>query len=102
MAPHLKEKGIDIDEFWRNQTDTSMIDFDDKITAPLHGYKNVKEYHAKTSCCHWMTKIEVPTFFLNAKDDPVIGDCVFNYEAFDANKKLLLGTTDYGGHIGYN
>ena len=45
--------------------------------------------------------IKRPTFFMNAIDDPIIGEKAIDYEVFDKNENVLLGTTKYGGHLGY-
>ena len=42
------------------------------------------------------------TFFLNSFDDPLIcKDCI-DFEVFGKNENVCLGTTRYGGHLGYN
>ena len=47
-----------------------------------------------------MSNIRIPTFFLNALDDPIVGNNL-NYEAFKDNPNIALGTTKHGGHVGY-
>ena len=38
---------------------------------------------------------------MNSLDDPIIGDKAIDYEVFDKNENVVLGTTKHGGHLGY-
>lgn len=78
-----------------------MIDFDDKITSRLFGYDSVHDYYHKSCCNHKLVDIKVPTFFINALDDPVVGE-FFEIKQIKDNENILLGTTRHGGHLGYN
>lgn len=49
-----------------------------------------------------MGDINVPTFFLNALDDPLVHESSIDYEVFNCNENICLGTTKHGGHLGYN
>ena len=49
-----------------------------------------------------MPDIKIPTFFLYSLDDPIVTKECIDYEMFDRNENLSLGTTQYGGHLGYN
>ena len=82
-------------------TPPNMIDFDDKITSRLFGYNGALDYYDRSCCSHVLKHITIPMFFLNAMDDPVIGE-VKDFYHFSDNKNLLLGTTKHGGHMGYN
>jgi predicted alpha/beta-fold hydrolase len=39
---------------------------------------------------------------LNSLDDPVITSKSINFEVFKNNAFVILGTTNYGGHLGFN
>ncbi len=41
----------------------TLWEFDDLLTAPLHGFKNVHDYYEKASCRQYLTKIQVPTYW---------------------------------------
>ena len=47
----------------------TLWEFDDLLTAPLHGFKNVHDYHEKTSCRQYLAGIQVPTLLVHALDD---------------------------------
>jgi predicted alpha/beta-fold hydrolase len=79
-----------------------VLDIDNNITAPLFGWKDRDEYYRTSACYHRIPSIKVPSLFLNAIDDPIIGERAIDYEVFKANPNVVLGTTRYGGHIGYH
>ena len=99
LKPELEKAKMTISECLQNP---SLIELDDKITAPLFGFKDRDDYYRTAACFNRIPNIKRPTFFLNALDDPIIGDKSINYEVFDQNENTILGTTKHGGHIGYH
>lgn len=74
--------------------------FDDKVTAPLHGFKSADDYYTRSSSRQFITRIRVPTLILHARDDP------FMYAdtapvAEDLPENVWLEVTAHGGHVGY-
>ncbi|MCK5100983.1 MAG: alpha/beta fold hydrolase, partial [Desulfobacteraceae bacterium] len=47
-------------------------DFDDRYTAPIHGFKNALDYWGKCSSNQFIPNIKIPTLILNAKNDPFL------------------------------
>lgn len=76
-------------------------DFDDRATAPLHGFKNAQEYYDEASCKSWLSKIVVPTLIVNAKDDPFLTKECFPLREAHRNKNLFLEIPRTGGHVGF-
>ena len=48
----------------------TMWEFDDRFTAPLHGFRNAADYYAKSSSIRFLPGIRRPTLLLSAEDDP--------------------------------
>lgn len=71
------------------------------MTSKAFGYGDIKTYYDKASCVHWIPNIKTPTFFLMAKDDPIIGEKAIDMDTCKANPYVLLGVTEKGGHLGY-
>jgi len=46
--------------------------FDNLVTAPLHGFRDVDDYWTRASCGQWLESIRVPTLVLNARNDPFL------------------------------
>ncbi|MGH8399843.1 MAG: hydrolase [Gammaproteobacteria bacterium] len=45
-------------------------EFDDQLTAPLHGYKDADDYYRSCSSRFFLKNIKVPTLILHSADDP--------------------------------
>lgn len=78
----------------------TMYDFDDKVTAPLHGFSGVDEYYTTASSRKFLSKIEVPTLILHAKDDPFMTEDVIP-KPEELSPKVTLEVTEKGGHVGF-
>lgn len=74
--------------------------FDDRITAPLHGYAGVDDYYRRASCRAWLRDIETPTLILHALDDPFMTpDAV--PETHELGPGVRLELSPRGGHVGF-
>ncbi|MBX7150909.1 alpha/beta fold hydrolase [bacterium] len=74
--------------------------FDDRYTAPLHGFKDAEDYWAKASCKSFLHAVTIPTLLVNAKNDPFLGESCFPYEA-TSNPNFFLEIPNSGGHVGF-
>ncbi len=75
--------------------------FDDRYTAPMHGFKNAADYWEQSSCRQFLEKIRIPVLLINALDDPFLGKACFPYEEAAKNDCFYLETPKYGGHVGF-
>ena len=50
----------------------TLREFDDVVTAPVHGFEGVDDYYTRASSKPWLKAIRVPTLLLNANDDPFL------------------------------
>ncbi len=78
----------------------SFWEFDDVYTAPIHGFKDAKEYYETCSAKGYLKAIMIDTLIVHAKDDPFMGDGVI------PTKEELSSTIKYelyahGGHVGF-
>jgi predicted alpha/beta-fold hydrolase len=86
--------------------DTAGIDrigtlkvFDDRYTAPLHGFKDAVTYYEACSSLYFLENIRVPTLVVNALNDPFLGvDC---YPKNINNPLIHFEYCDRGGHVGF-
>jgi len=94
---------IDLSEFLRNQKAIpSIIEYDKKITCPMFGYKNPKEYYDQASCARVVKNIQTPTLFFNCLGDPLVKSDGIAWDEIAENRNTMLCTTKFGGHIGYH
>lgn len=76
----------------------SLREFDDRITAPVHGFSNARDYYRRCSCGPLLTRISRPTLIVHAADDPFIPARTIP-ERVSGSTRLCV--TDYGGHVGF-
>lgn len=80
---------------------TSFDQFDERYTAPLHGFRDSQHFYASvTSDLHY-ANICVPSLIVNAKNDPLLGKKCYPYEACRDHPYLYLETPRCGGHVGF-
>lgn len=81
----------------------TFFEFDDAVTAPVHGFRDAADYYARSSSLPVLGRIRIPTLLLSAIDDPflpmVVLDEVRRIAA--ANRSLVLDFTPQGGHVGW-
>jgi predicted alpha/beta-fold hydrolase len=81
----------------------TMRDFDNSITAPLHGFRDADDYYSKSSAIRWLQGIRVDALLLSAVDDPFLPPQVLDDVRIEArdNPFLHLEFTPTGGHVGF-
>lgn len=76
-------------------------DYDDRYTAPLHGFKDAQDYWQRCSSLTYIPKVQIPTLIVNAWDDPFLaGDC-YPVKAASDSRYVFLETPSFGGHVGF-
>jgi len=75
--------------------------FDDRYTAPIHGYSSAEDYWHRCSSKPWLTRIKVPALIVNARDDPFLDGACYPIDAYRRNPHVTLEVTRYGGHVGF-
>ena len=79
---------------------TNFSDFDDAVTAPLHGFTGKDEYYDRCSSLSYLKSIDRPTLIINARDDPFMQpDMRPGPEALAPSVTLEVSET--GGHVGF-
>lgn len=75
--------------------------FDDKYTAPLHGFKSAADYYERCSSAQFLGSIKVPTLMVQAMDDPFLPSSCYPVDQARENENLFLEIPDFGGHVGF-
>ncbi|MGK0367259.1 MAG: putative alpha/beta-fold hydrolase [Thermoproteota archaeon] len=76
----------------------SLLEFDDKITAPIWNYRDAFHYYEENSSEQFLNNIKKKTYILSSLDDPVIK--TLNTETH-TNQNLFFTITSNGGHVGF-
>ena len=88
--------GLDVNVDKQN----TFYKFDDKITAPLHGFNDANDYYEKSSSLQFIKDIQKPTLIIHAKDDPFMWQDTAPTES-DLSNTVELELTNKGGHVGF-
>lgn len=85
------------------QSIRSIREFDNSVTAPLHGFRNADDYYSRSSAIKWLHAIRVDTLLLSAVDDPFLPPQVLDDVRAEAarNPHLNPEFTSTGGHVGF-
>ncbi|QNI03048.1 hydrolase [Halomonas sp. SH5A2] len=51
---------------------TTLWEFDERVTAPLHGFSSAADYYQRCSSLYFLSSISVPTLIIQAQDDPFL------------------------------
>jgi predicted alpha/beta-fold hydrolase len=78
-----------------------LDDFTNNYIAPLHGMKDAEEYYEQCAAAPYVPKIRIPTFILNAKNDPVLSESCAMLEVAKDSDYIFSEYPNYGGHCGF-
>ena len=79
---------------------SSFAQFDEKVTAPLHGFEDANDYYEKCSAYHFLSAIHCPTLVLHSIDDPFMNHLVVPKEE-ELARNVTLELSERGGHVGF-
>ena len=89
---------IDLEAVWSSST---IRQFDNTATAPLHGFVDAEDYYHKCSSNRFISAIRTPTLLVHSLDDPFLPWAAVPVQEVEANPHLTLVVTDRGGHMGF-
>jgi hypothetical protein len=78
----------------------SFRDFDEHVTAPLHGFDGADHYYTVSSSRQYLKDIVVPTLLLHARDDPFMIENAIP-EPDELSEAVVLELSTHGGHVGF-
>lgn len=77
----------------------TLVQFDDRYTAPLHGFENASDYYSRCSAIGFLNAIETPTLIVNARNDPFLSaEC---FPRLDEHPFITFESPIQGGHAGF-
>ena len=81
----------------------TLFEFDDVVTAPVHGFEDAADYYRRSSSLRFLTAINRPTLLLSAYDDPFLPADVLDEVERRAheNRCLTVEFHQRGGHVGF-
>ena len=93
-----KVSGLDLKGIEKIKT---LLEFDDRYTAPLHGFQGALDYYAKCSSLYLLDSITIPTLIVNAQNDPFLSDVCYPAVQLKNHAVVKFENPRYGGHVGF-
>lgn len=78
----------------------TIWEYDDVVTAPLHGFSDAADYYAKSSCRQYLKNIDTNTLILQAQDDPLVPSSAIPSMS-ELNPSTSLECYAKGGHVAF-
>ena len=78
----------------------TFAEFDDCVTAPLHGFDGKNDYYDRCSSVHFLSTVARPTLIINSLDDPFMTPEVLP-GADRLSEDVTLEISRQGGHVGF-
>ncbi len=86
----------------RARAASTFYEFDDTVTAPLHGFRGADDYWTRSASGPWLERIAVPTLVLNARNDPFMpAPALDAVRGRDIPSNVTLEFPHTGGHAGF-
>ena len=97
LKRRVLEGVIDVNRARASQT---FREYDDAVTAPIHGFAGVDDYYARSSARQYLAGVRRPTVILHAADDPFMPMAVVP-RADELSPSVQLVVSGQGGHVGF-
>jgi len=79
----------------------SIRGFDDRYTAPHHGFNGAEDYYQRASAMRVIDRVARPALILSAADDPFVPPHIFEAPPVKNNPNIRTVITPYGGHCAF-
>ncbi len=94
---HIIGQKINLERVRQAQT---VREFDDALTAPLHGFRDANDYYKQSSSAQFLPGIRIPTLIIRAMDDPFFANDI-PHGSIVNNPCLYPGFSAHGGHVAF-
>ncbi len=79
----------------------TIREFDELLTAPLHGFRNAADYYERCSAKRFVGTVEIPSILIQSRDDPMVPSASVPLDTIGRKPNLSLVLTRRGGHVGF-
>jgi predicted alpha/beta-fold hydrolase len=79
----------------------SIREFDERYTAPHHGFDGASDYYHRASAMRVVDRIAIPALIVTAEDDPFVPPQPFRDPRVTGNPHITTVITAHGGHCGF-
>jgi predicted alpha/beta-fold hydrolase len=99
IAKSRVRQELDIKDIHKLKT---LIDFDDRYTAPLHGFMSAVDYYQRCSSLKFVESIRIPALIVNAQNDPFLSETCYPHRQLNLHACVRLEDPGFGGHVGFS
>jgi len=78
----------------------TLRDFDNVVTAPLHGFRDTDDYWTRASSKPGLRGVAAPTLIINALNDPFVPPAALP-DSTEVSSMVCLEYPEEGGHCGF-
>lgn len=78
----------------------SFREYDGRVIAPLHGFRDANDYYARSSARQFLAAVRKPALVVHAVDDPFMTPAVAP-RASEVSASVELAVSAQGGHVGF-
>lgn len=96
------------DRMFPGQLDLTGLDrirtfqeFDNRYTAPIHGFRDAEDYWTRSSCRQYLGNIKTPSLLVNAANDPFLGANCHPWKEAADSPFFHFESPMTGGHVGF-
>jgi len=81
---------------------STLIEFDDHFTAPIHGFNNALDYYQQCSSIRFVNAITTKTLIVNAQNDPFLSAECYPEVQLKNHAYVTFESPRHGGHVGFS
>ena len=104
LGKKLKAKALQMPDLLSTEGLEKLLhfpDFDNRFTAPLHGFKDAEDFYRQASANNHIPNVKIPTLLVNAKNDPMLPESCYPVEIARNHQYVYLEVPEVGGHVGF-
>ena len=80
---------------------STLYEFDDQVTAPIHGFNNAEHYYETCSSKHFLEAVKKPSLIIHSHEDTLCPLKFAPFEIIENNPNIETVFTEKGGHVGF-
>jgi hypothetical protein len=80
---------------------SSIYEFDDQVTAVLHGFSGADDYYFKCSSRHFYGEVKSDLLVIHSKEDTLCPIEFAPQKTINENQAIRTLFTEEGGHVGF-
>ena len=99
LLARRRQRVLNLEDNHLNPLPNRLIHFDDQFTAPVNGFRGVRDYYAHCSTHERLKEIYLSTIIVAAEDDPVVPCEIF--DNVPCSGEIEFVRIRHGGHLGF-